>query len=160
MQVGSVQDWRFRGCSAALAQQMEHHPAWMAAEHELTSRLSRCQFKLTSRGNTPWFDFPCNLSPLQNICMHYTPFQMFKINAVANSSRFCLSLIIFFFFVSTEMRADKNRAGDGLAVSGSLLQHQLLHRLLKAAIRQDCLSHIYELMNPPVPFVIPSPGSD
>lgn len=157
MQVGFVPGWRDRECWAALAQQMEHQPSLDGSRAQLTSSLSRCQFILASRGNTPWFDFPCNLSPLQNICMHYTPFQMFKINAVANSSRFCLSLIIF-FFVSTEMRADKNRAGDGLAVPGSLLHHQLLHRLLKAAIRQDCLSHIYELMNPPVPFVIPSPG--
>lgn len=84
---------------------------------------------------------------------------MFKINAVANSSHFCLSLIIF--FVSIEIRSDKNeRAGDGLGVFGSLLHHQLqFPGLLKAAIRQDCLSHIYELMNLPVPFVIPSPGS-
>lgn len=84
---------------------------------------------------------------------------MFKINAVANSSRFCLSMIIF--FVSAEMRSDKNaRAADGLGVFGSLLHHQLqFHRLLKAAIRQGCLSHIYELVNLPVPFVIPSPGS-
>lgn len=99
------------------------------------------------------FYFPCNLSSLQNICIFISHSRCLKLmlQQTAHILPFTDIYIYIYIFVSIKISSDKMNApvmAFTVCWRKSILHYQFQqHSVLKGAIRQDCLSHIYERMN-------------